>query len=92
MAAPTQAQLATARDFLARASRRIDGAAKAARRPGADPGEFDNNFDELRELVPVQAFAAPTNVDPRKTHAETHGLRPERRVDIDEAAHRGHLG
>ena len=45
MAAPTKAQLATARDFLARADRRINGAAKAATRPGADPGEFDNNFD-----------------------------------------------
>jgi len=31
MAAPTKSQLATARDFLARAGRRIDGAAKAAR-------------------------------------------------------------
>jgi hypothetical protein len=45
MAAPTKAQLVTARDFLARADRRIDGAARAARRPGTDPGEFDNNFD-----------------------------------------------
>jgi hypothetical protein len=32
MATPTKAQLATARDFLARASRRIDGAATAAGR------------------------------------------------------------
>ena len=45
MASPTRAQLATARDLLARAGRRIDGAATAAGRPGADPGEFDNNFD-----------------------------------------------
>jgi hypothetical protein len=45
MAAPTKAQLATARDLLARADRRINGAAKAARRPSTDPGEFDNNFD-----------------------------------------------
>ncbi len=45
MAAPTRAQLAAARDFLARADRRINGAAKAARTPGTDPGEFDNHFD-----------------------------------------------
>lgn len=45
MAAPTKAQIATARDFLIRADRRINGAAKAARRPNTDPGEFDNNFD-----------------------------------------------
>ena len=45
MATPTSAQLATARDLLARAGRRIDGAATADSRPGADPGEFDNNFD-----------------------------------------------
>ena len=34
-----------ARDFLARAERRINGAARAASRPSADAGEFDNNFD-----------------------------------------------
>lgn len=34
-----------ARDFLARAKRRIDGAATAASRPDTDSGEFDNNFD-----------------------------------------------
>jgi hypothetical protein len=45
MATPTKAQLATGRDFLARADRRINGAAKAAKRPSTDPGEFDNNFD-----------------------------------------------
>ena len=38
-------QVAIARDFLVRAERRIDGAATAAARPGAGPGEFDNNFD-----------------------------------------------
>ena len=36
MASPTRAQLATARDLLARAGRRIDGAATAAGRPGLD--------------------------------------------------------
>ena len=51
MAAPTKAQLATARGFLARAGRRIDGAAKAARRLSADPGEFDNNFDGVVSAI-----------------------------------------
>lgn len=37
--------IAMARDFLARAERRINGAAIAAARPNASPGEFDNNFD-----------------------------------------------
>ena len=45
MASPTKAQLAVARDFLARADRRISGAARAVARPGIEPGEFDNNFD-----------------------------------------------
>lgn len=45
MASPTKAQLAIARELLARADRRINGATRAARRPGTDPGEFDNNFD-----------------------------------------------
>ena len=51
MAVPTKAQLATARDLLARAGRRIDGAATAASRPGADPGEFDNNFDGVVSAI-----------------------------------------
>ena len=42
MAAPTKAQLATARDFLARAGRRIDGAATAARRPDDALGADDH--------------------------------------------------
>lgn len=37
--------IAMARDFLARAERRINGAAVAAARSDAGPGEFDNNFD-----------------------------------------------
>lgn len=45
MASATKAQIAIASDFLVRAERRINGAATAAERPGADPGEFDNNFD-----------------------------------------------
>ena len=40
MAAPTKAQLAAGSDFLTRADRRINGAAKAAKRPSTDPGEF----------------------------------------------------
>ena len=38
MATPTKAQLGTARDFLIRADRRINGAAKAARTPKVPPG------------------------------------------------------
>ena len=45
MAAPTKAQLATARGFLARAAARFDGAAAAVVRPDPTEGEFDNNFD-----------------------------------------------
>jgi len=40
-----EVRIAMARDFLARAERRIQGAATAAARPDAGPGEFDNNFD-----------------------------------------------
>ena len=42
---PTKAQVAMARDFLDRADRRLRGAATAAARLDAEPGEFDNNFD-----------------------------------------------
>jgi hypothetical protein len=45
MAAPTKAQLATARGFLARAAARFNGAAAAVARPNPTDGEFDNNFD-----------------------------------------------
>jgi hypothetical protein len=45
MAAPTQAQLATARGLLARAAARFNGAAAAATRHDPTEGEFDNNFD-----------------------------------------------
>ncbi len=41
----TRTQLATAASKLARAERRFDGAAIAARRPNPSEGEFDNNFD-----------------------------------------------
>jgi hypothetical protein len=68
MAAPTKAQLATARDFLARAGRRIDGAAAAARRPGAEPGEFDNNFDGVVSAIfhVVDAYELATTGVKRK--------------------------
>lgn len=51
MASPTKAQLSIARELLARADRRLDGAAKAAGRPGTDPGEFDNNFDGVVSAI-----------------------------------------
>jgi hypothetical protein len=73
MAAPTKSQLATARDFLARAGRRIDGAATAARRPGAEPGEFDNNFDGVVSAIfhVVDAYElATTGIKRRVGEAE----------------------
>ncbi|OGF26397.1 MAG: hypothetical protein A2Z32_11550 [Chloroflexi bacterium RBG_16_69_14] len=68
MAAPTRAQLAAARDFLARADRRIDGAAKAAARPNADQGEFDNNFDGVVTAIfhAVDAYEVATTGIKRK--------------------------
>jgi len=73
MAAPTKSQLATARDFLARAGRRIDGAATAARRSGAEPGEFDNNFDGVVSAIfhVVDAYElATTGIKRRVGEAE----------------------
>ncbi len=73
MAAPTKTQLAIARDFLARAGRRIDGAATAARRPDADPGEFDNNFDGVVSAIfhVVDAYElATTGIKRRAGEAE----------------------
>lgn len=68
MAGATKAQLAAARDFLARADRRIDGAAKAAMRPNADPGEFDNNFDGVVTAIfhAVDAYELATTGLKRK--------------------------
>jgi hypothetical protein len=43
--------VAMAQDFLVRAERRIEGAAVAAARTGADPGEFDNNFDGVVSAI-----------------------------------------
>jgi hypothetical protein len=79
MAAPTQTQLATARDFLARASRRIDGAAKAARRPGADPGEFDNNFDGVVSAIfhVIDAYELATTGIKRKVGEAEQATRIE---------------
>lgn len=73
MAVPTKAQLATARDFLTRADRRIDGAAKAAVRPGTDAGEFDNNFDGAVSAIfhVVDAFElVTTGMKRRASEAE----------------------
>ena len=42
---PTATQLDTVRGWMSRASRRLDGAEVAARRPHPSEGEFDNNFD-----------------------------------------------
>ncbi len=79
MAVPTKAQLATARDFLARAGRRIDGAAKAARRPGADPGEFDNNFDGVVSAIfhVVDAYELATTGIKRKVGEAEQATRIE---------------
>ena len=79
MAAPTKAQLATARDFLARAGRRIDGAAKAATRPGADPGEFDNNFDGVVSAIfhVVDAYELATTGIKRKAGEAEQATRIE---------------
>jgi hypothetical protein len=70
MAAPTKAQLATARAFLARADRRINGAAKAARRPSPDPGEIDNNFDGVVTAIfhVVDAYELATSGRSRRCH------------------------
>jgi hypothetical protein len=73
MAAPTKAQLATARDFLDRADRRITGAAKAALRSNADQGEFDNNFDGVVTAIfhAIDAFElATTGIKRRVGEAE----------------------
>jgi hypothetical protein len=73
MASPTRAQLAIARELLARADRRIDGAARAARRPDADPGEFDNNFDGVVSAIfhVVDAYElAATGIKRRAGEAE----------------------
>jgi hypothetical protein len=73
MAAPTKAQLATGREFLARADRRINGAAKAAKRPSTDPGEFDNNFDGVVTAIfhVVDAYElATTGIKRRVGEAE----------------------
>jgi hypothetical protein len=51
MSAAQEIHIAMARDFVGRAERRIDGAAKAAARPNADPGEFDNNFDGVVSAI-----------------------------------------
>lgn len=45
MASVTRTQLATARNLLARAGARFNGAAASAARPTSTEGEFDNNFD-----------------------------------------------
>ncbi len=47
----SQGQRAMVRDLLARADRRLQGAAVAAARPTADPGEFDNNFDGVVSAI-----------------------------------------
>jgi len=73
MAAPTKAKLATVRGFLTRADRRINGAAKAATRPGTDPGEFDNNFDGVVTAIlhVVDAYElATTGIKRRVGEAE----------------------
>ena len=79
MAAPTKAQLATARDFLARADRRINGAAKAATRSGTDPGEFDNNFDGVVTAIfhVVDAYELATAGIKRRAGAAEQATRIE---------------
>jgi len=60
--------IAMARDFLVRAERRIDGAATAAARPNADPGEFDNNFDGVVTAIfhIVDAYEVATTQTKRR--------------------------
>ena len=57
-----------ARDFLVRAERRINGAATAAARPDADPGEFDNNFDGVVSAIfhIVDAYEVATTRSKRR--------------------------
>ena len=57
-----------ARDFLVRAERRINGAATAAARPDADPGEFDNNFDGVVTAIfhIVDAYEVATTKSKRR--------------------------
>lgn len=57
-----------ARDFLVRAERRINGAATAAARADADPGEFDNNFDGVVSAIfhIVDAYEVATTRSKRR--------------------------
>ena len=57
-----------ARDFLVRAERRVNGAATAAARPDADPGEFDNNFDGVVTAIfhIVDAYEVATTKSKRR--------------------------
>lgn len=79
MAVPTQAQLAAARDFLARADRRIDGAAKAAMRPNTEAGEFDNNFDGVVTAIfhVVDAYELATTGIKRRVGEAEQSIRIE---------------
>jgi len=60
--------VAMARDFLVRAERRINGAATAAARPSAEPGEFDNNFDGVVTAIfhIVDAYEVATTKSKRR--------------------------
>lgn len=79
MASPTRAQLAIARDFLARADRRINGAARAAARTNIDPGEFDNNFDGVITAIfhVVDAFELATTGVKRQVREAEQATRIE---------------
>lgn len=73
MAVPTKAQLASVRQFLARADRRLSGAAQAAARPGTNAGELDNNFDGVVTAIfhVIDAYElATTGIKRRAGEAE----------------------
>lgn len=63
-----QIHIAMARDFLARAERRINGAAAAVPRANPNPGEFDNNFDSVASAIfhTVDAYEVATTGIKRK--------------------------
>ena len=73
MAGPREIHQSMARDLLSRAERRLNGAALAASRADADPGEFDNNFDGVVSAIfhTVDAYeVATTGIKRRAGEAE----------------------
>lgn len=92
MASPTKAQLATARNLLARAESRFNGAAAAVARPNPTEGEFDNNFDGVVSGIfhTVDAFELVTSGlrrEPREAEQATRIRSVVAALERDRIAH-----